>query len=237
MKTVAFIFARGGSKGVLGKNIRLLAGKPMLAYAIETALNSQYVERVIVSTDIAEIAETAKKYGAEVPFMRPADLAGDASPEWLAWQHAITNTREIYGADACPIFISTPAPSPFRIVEDIDVTVEKLLENADTDIVITTTTSHANPYFTMATKDEQGFLSIACKPEGKVMRRQDAPKVFDIVGLVYAARPEFILEKGGLWEGRVQSIDIPQERSLDIDTEYDFLIADLLMRHKLSNNL
>lgn len=233
LKTTAFIFARGGSKGVLGKNSKLLAGKPLIAYAIETALKSKYVQRVVVSTDDANIAEIAKKYGAEVPFMRPAELAKDDSPEWLAWRHAIEKTREIYGADACPIFLSTPATCPFREAIDIDNCVEALINSPEADIVIATTPSHNNPYFTMANKDAEGFISLFAKPEGKVARRQDAPKVYDIVGVVYAAKPDFVLRVNGLWEGKVKSIDVPQERTLDIDTQQDFLVADLLMKYRL----
>lgn len=135
IKTTAFIFARGGSKGVLRKNIKTLAGKPLICYAIETSLKNQYVTRVVVSTDDEKIAEIAKQSGAEVPFMRPAELARDDSPEWLSWRHAIENTRAIYGTDSCPIFLSTPATCPFRDVSDIDNCVETLQNSPDADIV------------------------------------------------------------------------------------------------------
>ncbi len=230
IKTCAFIFARGGSKGVRGKNIRDLAGKPLIAYAIECAEKSSYISRVIVSTDDEAIAEAAKHAGAEVPFMRPAELAGDESPEWLAWQHAITQTRSIYGADSCPVFVSVPATCPFRKTEDIDNCIREL-NSDETDMVITVTQSHSNPYFTMVTADKDGYAQLAAKPEKPIARRQDAPKVMDITGVAYAAKPEFIMNNNRIWDGRVKGVEVPQERALDIDTEHDFMVAELLMRH------
>ncbi len=232
IQTCAFIFARGGSKGVRGKNIRDLAGKPMIAYAIESAKNSKYISRVIVSTDSEEIAAVARKYGAEVPFMRPSELATDDSPEWLAWQHAIGQARNLYGKDSCPIFVSVPATCPLRKTVDIDNCVEALVADKNADMVITVTASHSNPYFTMITHDVEGYASLAAKPPVPVVRRQDAPKVMDIVGVAYAAKPEFVLNSTSMWQGKVKTVEVPQESSLDIDTEYDFLVADLLLRNR-----
>lgn len=228
-KTPAFIFARGGSKGVRGKNIRDLAGKPLIAYAIECAKKSSYISRVVVSTDNEDIAQVAVGFGAEVPFVRPHELAGDESPEWLAWQHAITETRKVYGADCCPVFVSVPATCPFRKTEDIDNCIREL-NSDETDMVITVTQSHSNPYFTMVTADKDGYAQLAAKPEKPIARRQDAPKIMDIVGVAYAAKPEFVMRAKGMWDGRVKGVEVPQERALDIDTEHDFLMAELLMK-------
>ncbi len=230
-QTCAFIFARGGSKGVRGKNIRKLAGKPLIAYAIEAAKTSKYINRVVVSTDNEEIGAIARDWGAEVPFMRPAELATDDSPEWLAWQHAINQVRSHYGKDSCPVFVSVPATCPLRKTEDIDNCIAALTADNNSDIILTVTASHSNPYFTMVTYDEQGYASLAAKPPFQVTRRQDAPQVMDIVGVAYAARPEFILNLQGIWHGRVKTVEVPQERSLDIDTEYDFLVAELMLRN------
>ena len=124
---IGCIFARGGSKGVPRKNVRPLAGRPLIAYAIETALASRWIGRVVVSTDDAEIAAIARQYGAEVPFMRPAELARDDSPEWLAWQHAIRSLGEM---DA---LVSVPPTSPLRTVDDVDGCIQVLLES-DADV-------------------------------------------------------------------------------------------------------
>ena len=119
MKIVAFIFARGGSKGLPGKNIRLLDGKPLIAWSIEHALAVKLIDRVIVSTDSDEIAAVAIEYGAEVPFMRPPELACDNSPEWFAWQHALDFLRANEG-DMPNMFVSVPATAPLRSPDDIE---------------------------------------------------------------------------------------------------------------------
>lgn len=214
-----------------GKNIRKLAGKPMIAYAIEAARKSRYINRVVISTDNEEIAAISRDFGAEVPFMRPPELATDDSPEWLSWQHAIKQVRSLYGEDSCPVFVSIPATCPLRKTEDIDNCIAALNSDKNADIMLTVTDSHSNPYFTMVTYDEQGYASLAAKPSYTVVRRQDAPKVMDIVGVAYAAQPEFILNVQSMWHGRVKTVEVPQERSLDIDTEYDFLVAQLLLRN------
>jgi N,N'-diacetyl-8-epilegionaminate cytidylyltransferase len=232
-RTTAFIFARGGSKGVARKNIRPLAGKPLIAYAIEVAMASRYVAQVVVSTDSEAIAEVARAYGALVPFMRPVALAQDDSPEWLAWRHAIAETQKMLGEEAVPFFLSVPATCPLRVPEDIDACVEALFADAKADIAITTTPAHANPYFTMVRAKEDGYLTIAAKPETPIARRQEAPRINEIVGIAYAARPEFVMTKMGIWEGRVRGITVPQERAVDIDTEHDFKVADFLMCERL----
>ncbi len=119
---VALIPARGGSKGIPRKNIRLLAGKPLIAYSIETALESSLIDRVIVSTDDRRIADIAIEFGAEVPFIRPKNLAQDDSPEWLTWQHAIRNVDNI------EILVCISPTSPLRSVEDIDLCVQTLID-------------------------------------------------------------------------------------------------------------
>jgi CMP-N-acetylneuraminic acid synthetase len=232
-RTTAFIFARGGSKGVAGKNIRLLAGKPLIAYAIEAARASRTVARVVVSTDSEAIADVARAHGALVPFLRPAELAQDDSPEWLAWRHAIVETKKALGEDAVPFFLSVPATCPLRLPEDIDACATALLGDTHADLVITTTPAHANPYFTMVRAREDGYLTIAAKPETPIARRQDAPRIDEIVGVAYAARTGFVMEKMGLWEGRARGVAVPQGRAVDIDTEHDFRVADLLMRERL----
>lgn len=223
----AFIFARGGSKGVPGKNIRALHGKPLIAYAIEAALGSKHIKRVVVSTDNVQIADAARKHGAQVPFMRPVALASDDSSEWLAWQHAIGET----GID--DIFVSVPATCPLRKSEDVDHTIDALMNDPAADIAITVAASHSNPYFTMVTQDTNGYVNIAARPEHPIVRRQDAPKVMDIVGVAYAARVPFVLKAKGLWDGKVRAVEVPRERAIDIDTEFDFHLAELLMKHPL----
>lgn len=225
-RTFAFIFARGGSKGVPRKNVRLVNGLPLIAYSIQTARESAQIQRVIVSTDDEEIARVATEQGAEVPFIRPAQLATDESPEWLSWQHAV----QTIGADAFDIFLSVPVTSPLRAVEDLDRTIAALDET--TDAVITVSEARRNPYFNMVHRDADGFSKIVIESASGPARRQSSPAVYDITTVAYATRPSFILGNSRLFAGRVKSVIVPEERALDIDTPLDLEIAEFLLRRR-----
>ncbi len=225
---VGFIFARGGSKGVPRKNVRLLAGKPLIAYAIETANASAWIDRVVVSTDNDEIADVARRYRAEVPFIRPAALAGDDSPEWLAWQHAIRMIEMEQNERKMDIFVCIPPTSPLRAVDDLDACI-RALQDSDADIVITVTPARRSPHFNMVVVDENSSAKLVIPPEERIYHRQDAPTVYDMTTVAYAARPAFILNSSSAFDGNVKAVVVPEERSLDIDTELDFKIAEFLM--------
>ena len=225
MKTYAFIFARGGSKGVSGKNIRTLAGKPLLAHSIELAKKIDSLKEIFVSTDDEQIKMIALKWGATV-IPRPRELAQDNSPEWLAWQHAlewVNNERGDFD-----IFISLPCTAPLRDIND----VEKCLNQIDdaTDIVITITDTSHSPWFNMVRPTENGYIRLLIDGGQQYFRRQDAPKAFDMTTVAYVTRPNFIRQASGIFEGRVKAIIIPEERALDIDTELDFQIAEFLLQ-------
>ena len=225
MKNFAFIFARGGSKGLPGKNIRPLAGKPLLQYSIDTALTSPSISQVFVSTDDPLIANVATSAGAIV-IERPAELATDSSPEWLSWRHAIEWAIAHYGPfDG---FVSLPATSPLRSVLDVEAAIAKRHE-LDADICISVTLANRSPYFNMVRETVDGFVELVNKPTGEVVRRQDAPQVFDITTVVYATTPKFVLEHYGLFSGKVTSIEVPKERAVDIDDIYDFKLAEAIV--------
>ncbi|MFA5903229.1 MAG: acylneuraminate cytidylyltransferase family protein [Desulfobacula sp.] len=230
LRIFGFIFARGGSKGVKKKNIRSLSGKPLIQYAVEEALKSRYIERIMVSTDNDEIRQTALAAGAEIPFTRPSGLATDTSPEWLSWQHAVRTLKET--GDEFDIFVSIPATSPLRIAADIDACIQALAEDETADGVITVTKAARHPSFNMVVMDDKGFAAIAMPDKGPVSRRQDASRMYDMTTVAYAARPEFILRASSLFEGRIKAVEIPRERALDIDTEFDFLVAELIINHR-----
>lgn len=227
MRTVAFIFARGGSKGLPGKNIRSLAGKPLIAWSIQQALAVRRIERVIVSTDSEDIARVARDYGAEVPFIRPAELASDDSPEWLAWRHALTYLKDTEGnfPDA---MVSVPATAPLRLPVDIENCLDKY-EMGNADMVITVTDAHRSPYFNMVKTNPDGSVGLVIPPATAIVRRQDVPAVYDMATVAYAARPEFVMERKGVFEGRVLAVHVPPERAVDIDTLLDFQIAEYLL--------
>lgn len=229
MAIVACIFARGGSKGVPGKNIRLLGGKPLIAWSIEHALAVSRIQRVIVSTDSEEIAAVARQYGAETPFIRPPDLAADHSPEWLAWRHAL---EYFAGTGGLPnAMVSVPATSPLRSPLDIERCLDKY-EEGQSDIVITVSEAKRSPYFNMVKLDVDGNAGLVIPPAAAISRRQDVPVVYDIATVAYVCRPAFILQHQSLFEGRVQAVPVPAERAVDIDTELDFIIAESLMLAK-----
>ena len=232
MKNFAFIFARGGSKGLPGKNIKPLLGKPLIEYSIDIAKSSSIIDRVFVSTDDNEIAEIAIAAGAEV-ILRPNNLAEDHSPEWLAWRHGIEYAKEKYGS--FDNFISLPTTSPLRSLFDVESAILMRIEKS-ADICISVAEASRSPYFNMVKKSEGGFISLVNQPSVIVERRQEAPKVYDITTVVYTACPSFILNNYGLFSGRVTSIEVPKERAVDIDDIYDFLLAETIMKKGLSDN-
>ncbi|MEZ9859173.1 acylneuraminate cytidylyltransferase family protein [Vibrio splendidus] len=225
MKNYAFIFVRGGSKGLPGKNIKPLAGKPLLQYSIETARACASISDVFVSTDDSEIAKVAVECGATL-IERPPELATDTSPEWLSWRHAVEWVQAKYGDFAH--FVSLPATSPLRSVEDVESSILQLQKDY-ADICISVTPASRSPFFNMVKKDEQGFVELVNRPNGEVARRQDAPEVFDITTVVYATTPRFVLDNYGLFSGKVTSIEVPKERAVDIDDIYDFKLAEAIV--------
>jgi len=231
MRAVAVIFARGGSKGLPGKNVRLFCGKPMIAWSIEHAKAVSRISRVIVSTDSDEIAEVAREYGAETPFMRPAELARDDSPEWLAWRHALHYLLQSEGV-LPDVMVSVPVTAPLRTSEDIERCLDDYAKGG-ADAVVTVSEAHRNPYFNMVRRNEDGTVSLVIPPASGVTRRQDAPAVFDIATVAYVIDPQFVLSNNALFEGRVRSVTVPVERAIDIDTLLDFQIAECLMKRRI----
>lgn len=224
MKTYAFVFARGGSKGFPGKNIRLLAKKPLIAYAIELAKKVSAIDEVFVSTEDALIADVAKKYGAVV-ILRPTELAQDDSPEWLAWRHAVGWVEMNVGS--FHTFISLPATAPLRNKDDVESCLQRLDE--DTDIVVTITETNRSPWFNMVREKDDGHICLLVEGAERYDRRQDVPKAFDMTTVAYVTRPQYIRDASHVFDGRVKAVKIPAARALDIDTELDFQIAEYLI--------
>lgn len=222
---VGFIFARGGSKGLPRKNVRPLAGKPLIAHAIDVAKDSRWIRRVVISTDDYEIADVARQYGAEVPFMRPPELASDTAPELLAWRHALEYV-EAESDQPVDVFVSVPATAPLRIVEDVDRCIEALL-SSDADLSITVSESRRNPYFSMVSVDDQRIARLMISSDEPVTHRQTAPRAYDIVPCAFAARPEYIRHTPAVYAGKVIATEIAEERAIDIDCEMDFRIAEM----------
>lgn len=229
MSVLCTICARGGSKGVPNKNIKELLGKPLIAYTIEQAFYCRFIDRVVVSTDSQDIAIIAKQYGVEVPFMRPSDLATDESPKLPVIQHAVRyyienlNFKPDYVIDLDPT-------SPLRISDDIEKCLNLIMNDFNCDSVITGYRSNKNPYFNMVEIDPKGFAYLSKKTEKQVIRRQDAPIVYAMNASIYVWKTEVLLNQTRIVSGKMKLIEMPKERSIDIDTEIDFKLVELIMR-------
>jgi N-acylneuraminate cytidylyltransferase len=230
MKYIILICARGGSKGLPGKNIKLLNGIPLIGWSINIAKKIKRASRIIVSTDSEEIAKVALEYGAEVPFMRPKELAQDDSPEWLVWRHAIKHV-ESYGDENIDAIIVLPVTAPLRSVKDVDACIN-LFEESEIDSVITVCEANRSPYFNMIVSDGNGYASLVISPESQITRRQDAPKVYDMTTVAYVVNIDFVKEYSGIFEGKIKNLVIPQKRAIDIDTLLDFKIAECLLSNQ-----
>lgn len=224
---VTIIPARGGSKGIPRKNVRLLCGKPLIAYTIEAARSSKLIDRVVVSTEDEEIAEVSKRYGAEV-IRRPLELARDDSPSLLVYQHVIRHLEKTEDYRPEIIVILQPT-SPLRIVEDIDRAVEGFVKAKYDSIVSVCEVEHPPHWmYTLA----GNRLKPVIKDQENVTQRQDAPKVYRLNGAVYVTSREIIMKENRLLGRNTRAHIMPLERSIDIDTELDFKLADLLMRER-----
>jgi N-acylneuraminate cytidylyltransferase len=230
MKYIILICARGGSKGLPGKNIKPLNGVPLIGWTIKIAKQIKRASRIVVSTDSEEIAKVALKYGAEVPFMRPEDLAQDDSPEWLAWRHAI-RYMESYEGENIDAIVVLPTTAPLRSIKDVDACID-LFEEGGVDSVITVSKASRSPYFNMVVNDANDYTSLVIAPKNQITRRQDAPEVFDMTTVAYVVDVNFIKNYNGIFEGRVKSVTIPRERAIDIDSLMDFEIAECLLSQK-----
>lgn len=233
MGIAAFIFARGGSKGLPRKNILDFNGKPLIAWSIEQALSVPEIDSVIVSTDSREIAQVSEEFGAKA-LMRPKNLANDSSPELLSWKHAleIISTKH----NKLPeIFVSIPATSPLRESTDISNCLYKFGQG-DCDLVLTVTASQRNPYFNMVIENSQGFVNLVVKSDTNYIRRQDAPKIYDLTTVCYVASSKFVLRAESIFAGKTKCVKIPHERSIDIDSELDFRIAKFLHSERKSRH-
>jgi CMP-N,N'-diacetyllegionaminic acid synthase len=223
-RVLCIIPARGGSKGVPGKNTRLLHGKPLIAYTVEAALASESIDRVIVSTDDAAIADAGRTAGAEVPFERPASLATDTAGTIDVVLHAMEWVREQEGAPY-DIVVLLHATTPLRSVEDIDAAVDLLGEDADS--VVSVTEAYRNPYFNMVEAAADGSIHLV-KP-GQFLTRQSAPVVYDLNSSIYVWWWDSLVRSRSVFGERTLPYVMPRERSVDIDEEMDFILADALL--------
>ena len=227
-KILGVITARGGSKGLLGKNIKMLGEKPLIAYSIDVAKKSDFITHTIVSTDDQEIAEIARTYGGDVPFLRPTELATDTVGHVEVMQHATAFMEEKLGIVFDYVVIFQPT-SPFRTKEDIDGTIKKLIETgADSAVSLVEIDSAYNP---VKIKKMEGDRVLSyCMEELEGLRRQDLPKAYRRSSAVYAMRRELLMKEGKLYGDFITGFLTPNERFIDIDTADDWERAEKMLK-------
>jgi CMP-N,N'-diacetyllegionaminic acid synthase len=232
-KVLCVIGARAGSTGITNKNILPICGKPLIAWSIEQALQSKYIDRVVVSTDSKDIAEVACSYGADVPFIRPAELATSVAGKFSVFKHALSECTQIYETKY-DTYLDLDCTNPLRDPIDIDSALNLLWEdrNVNADGVFTICEARKNPYFNLVEPAADGFLDFSKRCNPPIVRRQDAPPVFEHVASIYALRPIFIQTSTNLFEGKLVGYDIGQEKSLDIDSPFDFELVEFLLSKK-----
>ncbi len=220
------ITARGGSKGIPGKNIKEIGGKPLIAYSIEVGNKSDLITDLIVSTDDETIAEVARKWGGRVPFMRPLELAGDHIPHLPVMQHAIREMENKTGNayDFCIILQPT---SPLRLPEDIDETLRKLIFSGAESAVTVVRVGNDHPIKIKKLDGDRVLPYVIPEEEGK--RRQDFPIAYRRSGAVYAMRRDVIMEKNRLYGDHIIGHETPKERSIDIDEPVDMIVAEYML--------
>jgi CMP-N,N'-diacetyllegionaminic acid synthase len=217
---------RGGSKGVPDKNLRRLLGKPLMAYTIEQALQSGLFKHVVVSTDSQKIAEAARSFGAEVWFIRPPEMATDSASKLPAIRHALLESEHYFG-HKFDVLVDLDVTSPLRLVEDITGAYEQFVRE-DADILITASPSRKNPYFNMV-ENVNGLIQIVKQFDKQIERRQDAPQVFDMNASIYIWKRKALLEYDTLFTDKTALFVMPEERSVDIDTELDWNIVEYII--------
>lgn len=228
MRVLGLITARGGSKGVPRKNVRLLNGKPLLEYTAESASEARSLCRVVISTDDEEIADVARRCGVDVPFMRPSELALDTSPTFPVLEHALVTLRE-QGEEYDAVCLLQPT-NPLRRSSDIDACVEILFRTgADSVVSILPVPHEYNPKWVYWQRND-GDLKISTGDTEPISRRQDLPPAFHRDGSVYVTRSKTILTGKSLYGERVRGYEIDPRFSVNIDTEEDWKRAEERLR-------
>lgn len=221
--------ARGGSKSIPRKNLQLLWGKPLIAHSIEHALRARHIKRVVVSTDDEEIAAAARAYGADVPFMRPTELAADDTPDLPVFQHTLQWLRDVEGYRPSAVVHLRPT-YPIRRPETIDAAIDAFRGRADVDSLRSVSVAHQTPYKMWRIGTDGCLVPVARLDDGREghsLPRQALPRVFWQNGYVDITRPEVILEQASMGGRRIQSF-VTNELGIEIDYAEDLREAERL---------
>jgi CMP-N,N'-diacetyllegionaminic acid synthase len=235
LKVLALVPARGGSKGVPRKNVRPICGKPLIAYTIETACAARDLfHKVIVSTDDPEIARVGRDYGAEVPFMRPPDLADDRAPMVPTVRHAIEMIERSDGIRLDWVMLLQPT-DPFRSVEDLAAAISLAQEGGCDSVISVVRVLAVHPI--LMKRIENNRLLPFCIEEREGTRRQDYdPPAYMRNGAIYLTRRDVVMHRHSLWGDVIRPYVMPEERSVSIDSILDFKLAEMLMGERLQQS-
>lgn len=228
------IGARKGSKGVPGKNFAPLHGKPLIDWSLDQLFANPRIGAVVVSTDDPAILAHAVARGAMDIGLRPAELATDTAPKWAVWQHALDASEARIGPVTA--FLDLDCTSPLRLPKDIDGALD-LYFSQQPDMVMSVCEARKNPYFNLVEPDASGALQVSKALPGGVWARQDAPPVYEHVGVVYVVRPGYLRRARTIYEGRVIPFVLPPERCHDIDTPHDLRLVEFLLAEQLAAGL
>jgi len=228
MKILITICARKGSKRVKNKNMRDLMGKPLIAHTIETAKKWGRAHRIIVSTDSDEIAEISREYGAEVPFMRPDELASDTAPKLPVIQHAVKYLEDKEN-EKFDLIVDLDPTSPLRTVEDLENAYNIMIQK-DSINLFSVCLARKNPYFNMVELDDKGYAHLSKKLENPVFRMQDTPKVYELNASIYMYWRKHLFDMDSVINDGSIIYEMPDERSIDIDSEVDFKMVEFFIK-------
>jgi len=232
MIRICTICARGGSKGVKNKNIRELVGKPLIALSLEQARSSSLFDLIVVSSDSTEILDVARSHGADLLVDRPPELASDTAAKLPAIRHCVAEAEQFFGK-RFDVIVDLDATSPLRLVEDIQGAVD-LLESKNVSNVITAAPARRSPYFNLVELDDGGVVRLSKPLEKPLVRRQDSPQCFDMNASIYVWKRSALFDYPTVFNVDTRLFAMPEERSIDIDTELDFQIVEFIMRKRVT---
>jgi len=235
MRRICSICARGGSKGVVNKNIRLIMGKPLIAHTILQAKESGCFDFIVVSSDSKEILNVSKDWGVDFIVKRPNKMASDQAAKLPAIQHCIRTIEEITSTKFDTI-IDLDATSPLRNIDDIRRSIAKLESSNDSNNLITAAPSRRSPYFNLVELNNKGFVRRSKTLDNPIYRRQDSPSCFDMNASIYIWKREAFYKNKTVLTDDTSLFIMPEDRSVDIDSELDFEIVELLMKKQELNS-
>ncbi len=235
MAVLVTICARSGSKGLSGKNLKIINGLPLLAHSIQHAKKWKHTSKVVVSTDSEDYKKIAAEYGAEAPFTRPGDLASDTAGKVPVIAHALIESEKHFGLTFDTV-LDLDVSAPLRTEKDIENGYQQFISSG-ADVCFSVTKARRNPYFNMVERDAAGHVSLSKVPGKNVLSRQATPEVWDLNASIYFYKREYLLKSpAGLWDGKTEIFEMPEETVFDINDQLDFEIVQLIMdKRKISH--